>query len=309
MQLYIGKNNQETLKKVREKDLKEDLALIVSLHEKYVGDLEINFHHIVKEKDDKGNVVRKRQLIYGKKFEMESRNYIHHIPQEILKSLKVGEEYLFSVITDEEIGEYQFVVEKRNLLLLLIPILLGIIAILGALLLAPSGADIKNPIETFRDIDGDVQSGAPIYEGMSEKEILLNNIQSYSRFVVSSAINVGKNNKCSFEISNPKRTTFQSNYSLEEINRILEGELKVYETARENVYEFDSINIIQVSLQDEEGTEFYCSPALKPDTYIDTIELTKEIPEGVNSIYAVLKTYNPKGEYLNSFQFTIQVNR
>ena len=89
----------------------------------------------------------------------------------------------------------------------------------------------------------------------------------------------------------------------------MEGELKVYETARENVYEFDSINIIQVSLQDEEGTEFYCSPALKPDTYIDTIELTKEIPEGVNSIYAVLKTYNPNGEYLNSFQFTIQVNR
>lgn len=309
MKINIIKN-QEVLDKIYKKDLKDNLSLYINFSEKYVGDITISFYKIVKEKNENGEYVRKKKKIYEKQISVSGKNYIHNIPEEILKSLEVGEEYLYSIKTDDEMGEYRFKIEKKHILLfILIPVLLGIIALLGVLLFIPKENNIKNPVETIREIAGDVNSGTPSINERSEKENLLNYIQSYSRFVVSSAINVGSGNKCSFEISNPKKTTFQSDLSLEEINKILEGELNVYETDRSNVYEFDSINTIQVSLQDNEGNEYYCSPALAPDSYINTIELTKSVPESVSTLLAILKTFNPDGEYLNSFQFTIQVNR
>lgn len=309
MQINITKN-QKKLEKITKKDLKDNLSLLIGFEEKYVGDIHISFYHIKKEKNENGEYVKKKVIIYEQSTSISSKNYIHNIPEEILKTLEVGEEYLYSIKTDDEMGEYRFTIEKKNIFLfILIPFLLGIIALLSVLLFLPSGENAKNPIETLRDVAGEVNSGTPKNYEMSEKDALLNYIQSYSRFVVSSAISVGNGKKCSFEISNPKKTTFQSDLSLEEINSILEGELKVYETGRENVYEFDSINTIQVSLQDADGEEYYCSPALTPDSYVDSIELTKDIPEGTNTILAVLKTFSPKGEYLNSFQFTIQVNR
>lgn len=311
MEIYIGKNNSKILSKVTKRDLKEDLQLLIGLNKVYKGDLYINFYHIVKGKNKEGNDIKRLDFIYGKRVLVDGYNYIHYIPNEIKESLKGGEEYLYVISTEEGEDIYRFSIEKEmNIFAFIIPFLLGLIILLSVLLLMPEQENNNSPIvETIRDISGEVNQGSIEQKELDEKEVLLNHIQSYSRFVVSSAISIGQNNQCDFVISNPEKTTFQCDLSLSEMNKILEGELTISETGKENIYEFDSVNIIQVSLQNENGEEFYCSPALNPNSYVENIKLTKDIPEGTDSIIAVLKTFNPKGEYLNSFQFTIQVNR
>ena len=300
MNIYIKKENKE-LEKITKKDLKSDLSLHMDLQEKYTGEVSISLYRINKEEDSTENY-----LLYKINKVMDGKNLIHHIPEKILDAITEKEEYLYILKTADEVGEYRFKIQKNYKgLLILIPIVL----LAGLCVFFTSNPDIKvsNPIETIRDVEGEVEQGVPKVSEMSEKDALLHNIQSYSRFVVSSAIKVNSNLECAFEISNPDRTTFQSEYSLDEINKILEGELKVYPTQKEDVYEYDSINTIQVSLQNEAGEEYYCSPALEPDTYIDTVKLSKDIKE--DTVLAIVKTFNDKGEYQNSFQFTIQVNR
>ena len=297
MKNFIIKN-QKRLDTITKKELKEDLCLYTMFKEKYEGSLSINLFELGRE-----------EYLLHEDLEMKSKNNIYHIPEEIRKGLKVGKEYVFRLKSEDEIGEYSFKVERGSLVFFIaIPVFIGIIGVFSFLLFKPTDMEIKSPVETLREITGEVNSGTPVNNEVNEKDALMSHIQSYSRFVVSSAINVSNGNTCTFEISNPKKTTFQSDYSLDEINKILEGEIQVNETDRANIYEFDSVNTIQVALQSEAGEEYYCSPALAPDTYINEIELTKSIPATESSVIAVLKTFNPDGEYLNSFQFTIQVN-
>lgn len=300
MKLYIGKDKNTEITKIREKDLDKDLYLFI-LEDEVMKDepLEISLYQYKK---------KELEMIFQKTITVNGKLIGYKLPKDFLGELEKGK-YVFMVKRDQVTEMLNFeIVGSKLFLLILLPLLVGGI-IAGGLLLGNDRPEGNNlPIETLRDVDGDVKSGTPIKTGLSEKEMLLNNIQSFSRFVISSAISTVNGKECYFEIQNPKRTTFASDKSAQEVNKILEGELTVYESDREGILEYDSVNIIQVSLQSKEGEEYYVSPAMSPDSYIDTITLNKEIPANEDTIIAVLKTFTPEGTYQNSFQFTIQVN-
>ncbi len=300
MKLYIGKDKNTELTNLKKKDLEEDLFLYI-LNDELMEDEDLAislYQHKKKE----------LELLYEKTITVKGKMIAYKIPKKLLKELDKGK-YMFMVKRADETAMLNFeIVGNKLFLLILFPLLVGGI-IAGSLLLGndkPVGNNL--PVETIRDVEGTVNSGTPIKTELSEKDALMKNIQSFSRFVISSAISTGNGKECYFEIQNPKRTTFASDKSAEEVNKILEGELTVYETDREGILEYDSINTIQVSLQSLDGEEYYVSPAMSPDSYIDRITLNKEIPESEDTIVAILKTFNPEGIYQNSFQFTIQVN-